>query len=196
MDDQPTVQVPLRRHGVVVAHATVNTADLPLIEGFNWHQHSGESYAMAFTPGKKGHCVLMHRLILGLKYKVDSQLWVDHINRNRLDNRRQNLRVVTSSESNQNKGPAAGSTSKYRGVTWSKFRRCWRAAVDRKGAGWVAWFQDEDEAGAAAAAARARILPFSEEAHIASRTGPPAIVPEGAPYLDEVTVPGGPVRGA
>lgn len=47
---------------------------------------------------------------------------VDHINRNRWDNRASNLRLATSSQNAMNKPPKAGGTSKYKGVTKQKGR--------------------------------------------------------------------------
>lgn len=53
-------------------------------------------YACANEKGKK---ILMHRLMMGEQV----ELFVDHINRNRKDNRKNNLRLVTAKENNWNK---------------------------------------------------------------------------------------------
>lgn len=104
----------------------------------------------------------MHRLILGL---ASRSAWGDHVDGDRLNNRRENLRPVTPQQSAQNKRPRPGS-SKYRGVRWhSPGRGRWRATVTIGGRiAWQASFKDEDEAGRAVAAARSRLMPFSTEA--------------------------------
>jgi hypothetical protein len=47
--------------------------------------------------------MLLHRWIMQVPVGVGYRLIVDHINRDRLDCRRQNLRIVTASESNLNR---------------------------------------------------------------------------------------------
>ncbi len=56
----------------------------------------------------------LHRLIVK---KVASGFEIDHINRNGLDNRRINLRVVTHQKNMFNTSKQRGTHSKYRGVT-------------------------------------------------------------------------------
>ncbi len=60
-------------------------------------------------------------------------LQVDHINGNRLDNRRCNLRLATPQENGRNK-PSLGGKSKFKGVTRNSQSKNWRAyiVVDRR----------------------------------------------------------------
>jgi hypothetical protein len=64
--------------------------------------------------------ILMHRFIMielvGNKNLTSKEL-IDHINGNRADNRRENLRIVTHAENNRNKIKATNASSKYFGVT-------------------------------------------------------------------------------
>lgn len=55
----------------------------------------------------------------------------DHINQNKLDNRRENLRYARPSENNVNARPRRNSTSGYRGVWKSKGR--WVAMIGKSG---------------------------------------------------------------
>jgi hypothetical protein len=54
---------------------------------------------------------------------------LDHINRDKLDNRIVNLREVTWSQNGQNQTSDPKNTSGYRGVIWEKNRNKWRARI-------------------------------------------------------------------
>lgn len=70
---------------------------IPLIQ-FNWTAHSA-GYAYRCGSGKS---VMMHRQIMDTPKGMDT----DHINRDKLDNRRANLRIVNRSRNNLNRGLA------------------------------------------------------------------------------------------
>jgi len=76
--------------------------------------------------------VPMHRMVLQAK---DNEI-VDHINRNKLDNRKANLRVVTPFLNALNQ--ASRGTSKYKGV--GKHKDKWQVYVGGK---YVGLFKDE-----------------------------------------------------
>jgi hypothetical protein len=54
---------------------------------------------------------------------------VDHVNGNGLDNRRENLRPVTTTQNQQNTRKRKGGTSKYKGVSWYVKKKIWRVAI-------------------------------------------------------------------
>lgn len=76
------------------------------LDKYKWHSTDG--YAAAFIDGR---IQLLHRYIMG----SESEFY-DHINRNRRDNRKRNLRSVTRLENNRNITPMKISSSDYPGV--------------------------------------------------------------------------------
>lgn len=81
--------------------------------------------------GKKTHSVYMHREIMGLKRGDRKQ--VDHINHKTLDNRRQNLRLCTNQQNQMNRGPDRKNISSFKGVSWDRDNKKWRAQLGFNG---------------------------------------------------------------
>ena len=75
------------------------------------------------------------------------KLEVDHINGDGLDNRRSNLRLCTRRQNSMNQKKQKNCTSKYKGVSWSKRRKKWAAAITLYGKyKSLGFFDDEEEA--------------------------------------------------
>jgi hypothetical protein len=146
MDDDVT-RIPLRnRSREIVAYALIDTADAELVTNQgSWHVHEGyASHGIAVPPRRVLH-IKMHRLILGLERGDPRQ--GDHINRDRLDNRRENLRIVTPTINAQNATPRRNTSSTHRGVSWHNGLQMWRARVRIDGhMHFLGWYDDELEA--------------------------------------------------
>ena len=54
---------------------------------------------------------------------------IDHVNGNTLDNRRANLRACSSTENSYNQKKVLGTSSRFKGVTWDKDIKKWRAMI-------------------------------------------------------------------
>lgn len=72
---------------------------------------------------------LLHRVIM--QNQLKEGLTVDHINRNKLDNRKSNLRVVTQQENQLNRTMQKNNKSGHTGVHWDNKANKWRAMIRR-----------------------------------------------------------------
>lgn len=103
--------------------ALIDPADEALVAPLRWRLCSGYARSDPFVHGQ-AVATYMHRLIL----PPGPGLEVDHINRDRFDNRRSNLRIAEKWQQNANSGLHADNTSGFRGVSHSKGGR-WRAYI-------------------------------------------------------------------
>lgn len=99
--------------------ALVDDEDFEFLSQWKWYFNCG--YAVRGASPK----TLMHRVISGAKAGQDT----DHINRNRLDNTRSNLRCVSRAENAVNRPKQSNNTSGYKGVSWHKAQKKWVAFV-------------------------------------------------------------------
>ncbi len=108
---------------VISGHEVLfDLADWRVLQGYNWRiTLRGNTFYATACVGKSididMHCLLIPSVAHPLKR--------DHINRNGLDNRRMNLRVVTTSEN------ALNSSYKASGVSLRRSDRRWTASATR-----------------------------------------------------------------
>lgn len=101
------------------AVAFVDDEDYPTLSKFNWHV-SGSGYASRNLPVKNGRSgqESMHRLLMRLM-KGDSRE-VDHIDGNKLNNQKNNLRICRRHENQRNKSVRKDNKIGFKGVVASK----------------------------------------------------------------------------
>jgi len=107
--------------------ATVDDQDLPLVETHTWHLHSN-GYVIRTTGTQFERTVhWLHRIIAG----TPDGMVTDHIDGNKLNNCRSNLRVVTSAKNSFNRqiSKCESKTSQFKGVNWHKSNKKWRAVI-------------------------------------------------------------------
>lgn len=93
----------------------------------------------------KRKTVHMHQLI----NNTEKGMMTDHINGNKLDNRRCNLRTVTAQQNQWNKSPKKNGQSRYKGVTKSSPNR-WRVSIEVNGKYMtIGSFKEEEDAATA-----------------------------------------------
>lgn len=114
------------------AFTLIDDEDVDFVTRWRWKLHpQGYACRSTWVDGRYV-TVMLHRLIAG----TPSGLQTDHVNRDRLDNRRSNLRNVTGSVNTMNQGLSPRNTSGYRGVTWDKARQKWQAKTKHLGV-WI-----------------------------------------------------------
>jgi len=105
-------------------YAYVDAADYEWLNQWTWHVQNG--YAVRW---EKGKVIFMHREIL----KPPRGKMGDHVNGNRLDDTRANLRVCTRPENSRNKSKPHGTSSRFRGVSYRKDSGKWYARIRFEG---------------------------------------------------------------
>ena len=108
--------------------ALVDDEDFEVLSQFTWRL-TRKGYATRHLPRDGGpqKSMLMHRQIMGLN-KGD-RVEVDHRNGNKLDNRRNNIRVATPSQNMANVSLRSDNTSGCKGVHWYKAGKKWKAYI-------------------------------------------------------------------
>ncbi|WP_342515432.1 HNH endonuclease [Sutcliffiella sp. FSL R7-0096] len=131
-----------RRNGQVI-ETLIDTNDLEKVNSFpgSWCAKQRRNSNSFYVINHKSE--YMHRLIMDApKDKV-----VDHINRNSLDNRRRNLRVVTNSENRLNHSNNLFSQLQTGSISWHKRDKKWRVRVyENKKRKWLGHFSTHKEA--------------------------------------------------
>jgi hypothetical protein len=115
----------------------VDDEDFEWINKLKWYASPSTGslfYAKRFDSNKGERiAIFMHREILGKYQEINSSHIVDHINRDGLDNRKVNLRVCNRSQNSANTKLNKRNTSGFRGVTWDKEKKRWRATLMNNG---------------------------------------------------------------
>jgi hypothetical protein len=110
-----------RSDGKLKLKVLVDDNDFELISKYHWHASKDKS-VKATINGKK---ILLHRFLMDCPRHLE----VDHIDGNRLNNMRSNLRLATSSQNKMNRGARKDCKSGYKGVSFHKPLNKWTARI-------------------------------------------------------------------
>ena len=92
----------------------IDLENLDLIDDYKWYKRN-DGYISCSAFGKNGKNMFLHRAIMSKNNNIKG-MNIDHINRKRNDNRKENLRVVTTQQNNFNQSIGKGNTSGLLGV--------------------------------------------------------------------------------
>lgn len=129
----PLCQIELSSGNFVI----VDEDDYAHLSQWRWREHTGTATRNKHvgTIGnwrdgrRKDICIFMHREIMNAPLGMD----VDHINGDRLDNRKSNLRVCTHAENRRNTKTPTTNKSGYKGVSWCIRDNKWIAFITLNG---------------------------------------------------------------
>lgn len=102
-------------------YAIVDEDHFDHLSQFNWHIDAGGYAKRAYT---------MHEAVNGFP---PPKMVIDHVNGDKSDNRKGNLRFVTRSQNNLNIRLKSNNTSGKTGVLWKKNRSKWMAMIRLNG---------------------------------------------------------------
>lgn len=106
--------------------AFVDDDDFEKLRGYSWFfGTSGYAVRNVRIEGKGKTQIYMHRVVLG----TPNGKKTDHVNGNKLDNRKVNLRVCSVAENHWNKGAHKDSKSGVKGVFFHKRTGRWEAQI-------------------------------------------------------------------
>jgi hypothetical protein len=102
-----------------IAEAIIDKEDYEKVKDYKWHK----GHSNYIVSAKNG--IRLHRLIMN----YPSNMEIDHKNHNKLDNRKENLRVCTGSQNKMNGKIHKDNFSKFKGVSWNKKNNKWVACI-------------------------------------------------------------------
>lgn len=110
----------------------IDDCDADLAE-FKWHRKNSNGYAARNTRKADGSKTTeyLHRIILQrvTGQTLERRNQTDHINLNRFDNTRKNLRLATHQQNLCNRGRHIDNASGFKGVSWHKHTNRWRVQI-------------------------------------------------------------------
>lgn len=155
----------------------VDAEDFARLSQMRWYVNAARGRSVysviRLLPGSL-RTVYMSRMIM----RARPDEYVDHINGDPCDNRKENLRVTTPQQNSENRhGVCSSNTSGFRGVSYSKQLNKWQAYYCKNYKKYsVGFFDNLEAAHAAVTLARRQNMPFSEAdkepAYTESKTEP------------------------
>jgi hypothetical protein len=119
--------------------ALVDDDDYYWLSQWNWFAVEIKNTWYARRSRKKGvlrsnekYEIYLHRIVMRCN-ELDNTLVIDHLDKNGLNNQKENLRLCTKSENNKHTSSHKNSSSQYLGVSYDKNRNKWTASLMNNG---------------------------------------------------------------
>ncbi len=99
--------------------------DYDLIKDYCWYIDDSRYLISYYYTDNKKIKIYMHRLVMNCPDDIE----IDHRNRHKNDNQKDNLRFATHSQNGMNKDLQKNNTSSVKGVSWDKENEKWRVCI-------------------------------------------------------------------
>lgn len=103
-------------------YAVIDLDDVDRVRYHKWYEKD-DGYVSSVINGKS---INLHTFLLGKNFEYEM---IDHKDRNRLNNKKSNLRYASRIENSRNKGIQTNNTSGVVGVSWHKQHQKWYARI-------------------------------------------------------------------
>lgn len=155
------------RHGEYKGRVLFDLDDIEKIDNYRWSKNS-HGYALSKINGisQSIHCFLMNTI------------WIDHINRNRLDNRKSNLRSITRCLNQHNSNLSIRNKSGCKGVCLSNINKYkkWQTTIQINGKRiFLGYFVNKKDAFRAIKLAEKKLLWINNEREGFTNEGKPIL---------------------
>ena len=109
--------------GIEIARAKIDIDDVEKCKKYKWYlfNYDYRDCGYAVTKINKKQNMFLHKFIT----RTNGEIVIDHINCDKLDCRKENLRYANKSKNGHNRVPPAHNTSGFTGVSWNNSRNRW-----------------------------------------------------------------------
>lgn len=149
----------------------IDIEDLERVLQYYWCQTSSGYWETSFTtPEEATRRIKLHKFLTN----TNSKIMVDHKNRKKYDNRKNNLRVCNKYENARNSSVAINNTSGFTGVSYNQSRKRWKAAIRYKDTKeiFLGWYINKEDAIKARLKAEAKYYKeFAPQRHLFEQYG-------------------------
>jgi hypothetical protein len=118
---------------IIINSTIVDDEDFEVFNKYRWFIDNGyacRKERFYINNSYEIKAIYLHRELLSLPRTTDRKSnLVDHINHNKLDNRKCNLRIVTQQENTMNRISHRRTISKFKGVSWHKCTGKWQSRL-------------------------------------------------------------------
>lgn len=125
-------------HGNEIAQAKIDNDDVDKVKKYKWHIDANGYILTTISNSEK---IKLHNYIMNMENKKGYSIVVDHINNNKLDNRKCNLRVCTVAENARNTKMKNNKLG-IRNIFWSKKDNCYICKIKKDGKDYIKYSKD------------------------------------------------------